>query len=122
MKVIFNSHFLVARGGEDWVSFPLYFHLVKVAPDISDLPREIANLLRDNPQGTEIRENVLGAAEDSLAVPFRSTQLLDLDNPAISGRDGVRHFPSWEASCACHGYQHATGLVELGCHPGAGIS
>ena len=54
-----------------------------MAQDISQLAQRIADLLRDNPQGTKIWAKVLGTAEESVAAPLRSTLLFDLDNAEI---------------------------------------
>ena len=57
--------------------------MVRATQDISHLAGQLANLFRDNPQGTEIWANVFGAAGESLTSHFRSTRSLDLGNPEI---------------------------------------
>ena len=52
-----------------------------IARDIPRLTGRVANLIRENPQGAQIRADVLGKVEEPLATSNRATPLMDSDNP-----------------------------------------
>ena len=68
------------------LSFALLHAAQQMALDICHSARQIANRLRDDPRKAEIWGNVVGAAGESLAVPFRNPPSLDLDKPWIRAK------------------------------------
>ena len=80
-------------------------------PDISHSIRRIANIPRSNPQRHVTRANVLGAAEESLAAPFRSSPSLNLDNPEIYLEFlKVASGASFSPHVRCHPHAEAMGI------------
>ena len=84
-----------------------------VGPNIPHVAQKIASL-RDKPKGNGIWANVLGALEESLAAPLRSTPPLNLGNPDIFSKSCTVAIEL--ASCPhikCHLHAGAMGVKSL---------